>query len=210
MASFRPCHTGGHFSMALSKSKVDHLWGPLDVQTWLFWVNTWKLLFLALRSYLNYREVQENFLTHDCGFFLLLALSHWWRNSTSISVSSSLKWDAYPFIIGWGEGENKEASKDPAALGEGILAPGLLSGHQGYRGIEWPLGLVANLLKDFMLSLIEACPVSPEGSCFLPEGPVAARMKPVEKCQSGSPSWKDGSHSCRTLSQSDKSWGRNF
>lgn len=34
----------------------------------------------------------------------------------------------------------KEASKDPAAPGEGVLALGPLAGHQGPKGAGWPPG----------------------------------------------------------------------
>ena len=51
-----------------------------------------------------------------------------------------MKWEGCPFFTGCGEGENKEASKDPAAPGEGVLALGPLAGHQGPKGAGWPHG----------------------------------------------------------------------
>ena len=45
VASILPCHGGRPSVCGINKKKRPWIWGPLEIQMGLFWVNTWKLLF---------------------------------------------------------------------------------------------------------------------------------------------------------------------
>lgn len=89
------------------------------------------------------------------------------------SVSPSVKWDVYPFLIGCCRNKRNEASKHPVALGGGILALGLPAGHRGPEAWSGLSGLEASLLQRSL-----------EEFCSLSERPVGTGKEPIEK---GSP-----------------------